>query len=266
MKVNICSHRKLLKSCHLDMYNYQIDPYIGCEHCCQYCYALNEAETDWEKEILIYRDITKQLVQELSSIEPLTKPIYFGMESDPYQPLESELTQTRKALELLAEKGYYVSILTKSGLIIRDIDLLTKMQGSSAGFSIAFQDEETRKLFEKNAPSNEERIESLKKLKESGIETYTLICPVMPFITDIENVIELVVPFSDTIWIYKLHMESEKDKNWLNIKSILDQHFPRLTEQYREIAFSSNHHYWKGIRHRLEEIQIRKRLNLRIEI
>lgn len=264
MKVNICSHRKLLDPCHLEMYNYQIDPYIGCEHCCQYCYGLNEAETDWEKEILIYRDITEQLAQELSPIEPQT--IYFGMNSDPYQPLERNLTQTRKVLELLAEKGFSVSILTKSGLITRDIDLLTKMQGSSAGFSIAFQDEETRKLFEKSAPSNKERIESLKILKESGIETYTLICPVMPFITDIETVIELVAPYSDTIWIYKLHMKSEKDKNWINVKPILDQHFPGLTEQYREIAFSDDHPYWEGIRRKLEEIQIKKRLNLKIEI
>ena len=264
MKVSICSLRKLLSPCHLEMYNYQIDPYIGCEHCCQYCYELNEAETDWEKEILIYRDITEQLSQELSSIEPQT--ICFGMNSDSYQPLERNLTQTRKVLELLAEKGFSVSILTKSGLITRDIGLLTKMQGSSAGFSIAFQDEETRKLFEKNAPSNKERIESLKRLKESGIETYTFICPIMPFITDIETVIEMVAPYSDTIWVYKLYMKSEKDKNWIKTRSILDQHFPELTEHYREIAFSGNHSYWKGIRRKLEEIQIKKRLNLRIDL
>ena len=121
-------------------------------------------------------------------------------------------------------------------------------------------------MFEKNAPSNKIRIEALKKLKNSGIETYTLICPVMPFITDIESVIEQVAPYSDTIWVYKLNMESENDKNWLNVKSILDQHFPKLTEQYQKIAFSRDHPFWRGIRQKLKEIQKKKCLNLRIEL
>jgi hypothetical protein len=61
-------------------------------------------------------------------------------------------------------------------------------------------------------------------------------------------------------------MKSEKDKNWINVKPILDQHFPGLTEQYWEIAFLDDHPYWEGIRQKLEEIQIKKRLNLKIEI
>jgi len=264
MKVSKCSLRKILNPCILEAHNYQVDPYIGCEHFCSYCYSLNKAETDWEKEILIHEDIVGQLTREMNSLEP--QSIYMGMNSDPYQPCEKTFKQTRNVLELFAEKGYSVSILTKSGLVTRDIDLLRKMPNSSVGISIAFQEERTRQLFEKNAPSNRVRIEALKKLKNSGIATYTLICPVMLFITNLESVIEQVEPYSDTIWVYRLNMESEKDKNWLNVKSILDQHFPELTEQYQKIAFSRDHLFWKGIRQKLKNIQKKKGLNLRIKI
>ena len=264
MKISKCSPRQILNPCLLEGHNYQVDPYIGCEHLCSYCYALNKAETDWEKEILIHEDIIGQLTLEMNSLEP--QSIYMGMNSDPYQPSERTFKQTRKVLELFAEKGFSVCILTKSGLVTRDIDLFRKMPNSSVGVSIAFQEERTRQMFEKNASSNKVRIEALKKLKNSGIATYTLICPVMPFITNLESVIEQVAPYSDTIWVYRLHIELENDKNWLNVKSVLDQHFPELTDLYRKIAFSRDHPFWKGIRQKLKEIQKKKCLNLRIRI
>ncbi len=264
MKVSKCSPRKILNPCILEAHNYQVDPYIGCEHYCSYCYALNKAETDWEKEILIHEDIIGQLYQEMNSLEP--QSIYMGMNSDPYQPSEKTFKQTRKVLELLAERGFSVCILTKSGLVTRDIDLLRKMPDSSVGVSITFQEERTRQMFEKNAPSNRVRIEALKELKNSGIATYTLICPVMPFITNLESVIEQVAPFSDTIWVYRLNMESEETANWQSLQSILNKHFPELTEQYQKIAFSRNHPFWKEIRQKLKEIQKKKCLNLRIRI
>jgi len=159
-----------------------------------------------------------------------------------------------------------VCLLTKSGLVTRDIDLLSEMPGSSVGISIAFQEESIRKLFEKNTPPNAERIAALEKLKNAGIETYTMISPVMPFITDVKSLTEHVSPFSDTIWIYRLQMDSEEDANWRNVQSILNQHFPELTEKYREIAFQEGHPYWGQIRRDLEEMQKKKQLNLRIEL
>jgi DNA repair photolyase len=246
------------------MFNYQVDPYIGCEHVCHYCYALNNAQTDWEKEILLHEGLIERLPQELSKLEPQT--IYIGMDTDPYQPSERTLKQTKRILELLAERDFSVCILTKSGMVTRDIDLLAGMPGSSVGVSIAFQNEQTRQLLEKNAPPNKERLESLIELKNAGIETYTLISPVMPFITNVESLIDYVAPYSDTIWIYRFHLESEDSTNWQNVQSILDLHFPELTEQYRKIAFSADHPYWLELRHDLERIQNKKHINLRIEL
>ncbi len=264
MRVRRCSSRQILQPCSLEMFAYQLDPYIGCEHHCYYCYTLNQTEIDSAEEILMHHDIADQLSHELSALEPQT--IYIGMNTDPYQPSEAIYQQTRQALELLAQQNFSVCILTKSDLVARDIDLLASMTGSSVGISIAFQDDHIRRLFEANAPPNERRIEALKKLKDAGLETYTLISPVMPFITDVESLIEMTAPYADTIWIYSLSIEGEGDRNWQNVRGILEHHFPEVTGQYRQIAFSSDHPYWAELQRKLEKIQLERRLNLRIKL
>ena len=264
MKVRQLSGKKILQPCSLEWYKYQIDPYIGCEHHCNYCYTLNQNDIEKTKEILTYKDITGQLIEELSGLKPQT--VYMGMNTDPYQPCEEIYQQTRKVLELLSYRKFSVCMLTKSDLICRDIDLVKSMPGSSTGVSIAFQKESVRQLFEANAPSNRRRIKALKRLKESGIETYVLINPVMPFITDVEALIEKVSPYTGTIWIYGLRMESKKDKNWKNIKSILEKNFPDLLEKYKDIAFKENHPYWLELRQQLKSLQREKKLNLEIRV
>jgi DNA repair photolyase len=151
--------------------------------------------------------------------------IYSGMNTDPYQPVEEKRRHTRQALGLLVESGFSACILTKSDLVVRDIDLLQNMADCSVGFSIAFPDEEVRRLFEPYAPTNHRRIAALKVLKEAGIETYVLICPVMPYITDLEALIDIVAPVVDTIWVYALRMRSKNDRNWQNLLSMLSKDF-----------------------------------------
>jgi DNA repair photolyase len=264
MRVRSRSHRPILQPCSLEGYVYQLDPYIGCEHHCAYCYALNQAETDWREEIQVYHDLVSQLDRELSALEP--QAVYIGWNSDAYQPCEEIYRQTRQALELLAQKGFSVCILTKSDLVTRDVDLLAGMPGSSVGVSIAFQDDQVRRLFEANTPPNARRIAALERLKEAGIETYALVCPVMPFITDVRALIEAVAPFADTMWIYPLEMAAEGDRNWQNVQRVLDRHFPGMTEEYRQVAFSTAHPYWAELRQELERLQLESQLNLRIEI
>jgi DNA repair photolyase len=264
VRVGLCSPRQVLEPCELEGFHCQVDPYIGCEHHCYYCYALNQAETCWEEETLIHQNIAGTLSRELSLLEP--QAIYIGWNTDPYQPSEAIHQQTRQVLELLAQRDFSVCILTKSDLVVRDIGLLAKMKDSSVGISIAFQDDDVRRLFEAHAPPNEGRIEALKRLKDAGIETYTLICPVVPFVTEVEPLIELVAPYADTIWFYGLSMEDERGRNWQNVKAILDHHFPEMTEQCRQIAFSADHPYWTELRARLEQIQLDRGLNLRIEL
>jgi DNA repair photolyase len=264
VKVSLCQNRPILQACSLEMFAHQCDPYLGCEHRCSYCYALNQAETDWSREIQVHRDFAARLRAELFPLNPQT--IYFGMNTDPYQPVEEKRRHTRQALELLVEFGFSACLLTKSDLVLRDIDLLQNMTDCSVGFSLAFEDEENRRPFEPYAPSNQMRIAALKVLKEAGVETYVLICPVMPYITDVETLIDIVAPVADTIWVYALRMRSESDRNWQNLLNVLSDDFPELTEQYRQIAFMRDHPYWLELSGKLEEIRSKRGLNLRIEL
>jgi DNA repair photolyase len=258
------SERAILQPCALEGHTHQLDPYIGCEHRCSYCYALNDAETDWAEEILIHPNLVERLRCELRGLEP--QSIYIGWRCDPYQPAERDCLQTRQILEVLADRGFSVCLLTKSDLVVRDIGLFEKMAGSSVGFSLAFQEERVRRQFEVAAPPNDRRVEALRELKEAGIATYVLICPVMPFLTDADSLIAMVASHADAIWIYALHMETEKDQNWKNVHGILEKNHPRMSERYRQIAFAADHPYWAELRQQLEELQRERELPLRIEL
>lgn len=264
MKVSICSHRPVLEPCSLEGHAFQVDPYVGCQHHCYYCYALSQAETDWDREVQIHHDLVGQLRDKLSGLEP--QSVYIGWNSDAYQPSEAEYQQTRKLLEMLAVRGFSVSLLTKSDLVIRDIDLFQEMPEASVGISMAFQDEHTRRLFEANSPSNRRRIQALKRLREAGVRTYTLICPVLPFITDVGELIDQVAPYADTIWVYALTIDGEEKPNWQNLQGILGRHYPGLQEEYREITFRPEHPYWARLRRELEVLKQEKGLKLRIEL
>ena len=184
MKISTCSYRPILVPCSLENHDFQVDPYVGCEHNCHYCYVLNQAETDWTKEIQIHENIQIQLNEELQDIP--SQKIYMGYYSDPYQSIEGEYLQTRKVLELLLEKGFSAGILTKSDLVVRDKDLLKEMNDASVSVSVAFTNNDVRQQFEANTKDTEARIEALRILKDSGIKTSALLCPVIPFITEVK--------------------------------------------------------------------------------
>ncbi len=264
MKLTTCSYRPILVPCSLKNLDYQVDPYIGCEHYCYYCYALNQAETDWTKEILIYKDIAGQLSRELEKISPQT--IYMGYYTDPYQPYEVEYRQTRKVLELFLEKGFSASILTKSDLVIRDMDLLKEMSSASVSVSVAFNDNRIRQQFEANTMDTEARIEALCKLREAGIRTSALICPVIPYVTDVIPLIDMLVPHTEAIWIYGLSFEGYSDPNWQNVQGILNSHFLHLKEKIETVIFSEDHLYWIQLRQDLLELAKDRQLNLRIHL
>ncbi|MCP3874725.1 MAG: radical SAM protein [Desulfobacteraceae bacterium] len=264
MKVSVCSNRPILSPCGLKDIKYQVDTYVGCEHYCYYCYALAQAETDWSKKILIHNDIVDHLSKALDKIPPQT--IYMGYHTDPYQPCESEYLQTRKVLELFFKKGFSASILTKSDLIIRDIDILKEMNDAAVSVSVAFNDNQTRRLFEANTMDTDKRIEALHQLKEAGVRTGALLCPIIPHITDAIQLIDILEPYADVIWVYGLNINDRSDQNWLTIQKILNSQFPDLIEQIESVIFSKNHSYWANLRENLEILKKDQKLNLNIHI
>ncbi|MGD9402228.1 MAG: radical SAM protein [bacterium] len=240
---------KVIEPCGLDLFDFQIDPYSGCAHQCAYCYTQNDAPLDWENEVGVVPGLEEKLRAELGSIAPGT--IYMGMNTDPYQPAEKDFRQTRLVLEVLEEAGFSVCVLTKSDLVERDADVIKRMQGSSVGFSVAFTDEDARRAFEKNTISLEARLAALEKLYEMGIETYGLIDPVIPGLTDVDALLDLLAPCVDTVWVYALHMASREDPNWRATWDVLMRRFPEAFDAVERAALDKNDDYWAGLRESL---------------
>ncbi len=264
MNIFTCSPRPVLETCGLQNFNYQVDPYIGCAHYCRYCYALNQAQTDWTAEIGIHRDIAGQLAGELAQISP--QKIYLGYHTDPYQPCEAQSGQTRTVLKVCLAKGFSVSILTKSALVVRDLELLRALPDAAVSVSVAFNDNRIRRQFEANTIDTEARIDALRRLKQAGITTNALICPVIPHISEVRPLIDMLAPHADKIWIYRLSIQNQADQNWLNVARILNTHFADQQTAIEQILFTTEHSYWRNLRQDLQQLQKDRQLNLDIHL
>ncbi|MCG8638906.1 MAG: hypothetical protein MI862_04185 [Desulfobacterales bacterium] len=264
MKIRICTDRSVLNPCPLEKFNFQVDPYVGCSHYCSYCYGLSRAETDWSAEIQYHKDLPERLKGHLSTIRPQT--IYLGWETDPYQPCEVIYRQTRQVLEVLLEMGFSASILTKSDLFIRDLDLLKAMEGSAVSISLAFNESFTRQLFEADTVDNTKRVAALIRAKEAGIRTSAMICPVIPFMTNPIPLVEMVGPHTNLIWVYGLSAKNHSDRGWRNVRNILSRHFPGLEEKVEDVIFSNEHTYWIRIREKLIKAGETRDLNLKVRL
>ncbi|QJB56834.1 radical SAM protein [Pseudodesulfovibrio sp. zrk46] len=249
MQITAHDSKTILTPCTLKGHEYQIDPYIGCAHLCHYCYALNDAKTDWAKEIMVHADLEGVLSEELKGLSP--QSVYMGWKTDPYQPCEAELRQTRKTLEMLAARGLSASILTKSDLILRDLDILQTMESASVSFSLAFEDDSVRDLFEGGTMSTEARMHALRECKKAGLRTSAMICPVIPYITSPLPLIESVKDSVDKVWVYGLSILNESDLNWQNTSRIIQKNYPQQYETVKAAVFDREHHYWAQLRKKL---------------
>jgi DNA repair photolyase len=119
-------------------------------------------------------------------------------------------------------------------------------------------------MFENKASSNDKKTLALRKLHKAGIETYALISPIMPFLTDTDKIIDVIKDCTHTIWLYRLDVNSENSVNWQNIRMILQKNMPEILNEFKEISFSSNHPHWNSLRQKLRNRMGDENLNLEI--
>jgi len=166
------------------------------------------------------------------------KIIYIGTVTDPYQPLERKYKLTRKTLEVLVKYQNPIEILTKSNLVLRDIDLLKKFKNLEVNFTINTLDEKWRKLVEPYSSSIKERLDAAKKLSKEGIKTIAMMGPYWPFFTEPEK---LFKEFKQAGISY-LFTESFNmtGGNWSGVDKVLKKHYPELLPKMREIMLNKN--------------------------
>ena len=173
-----------------------INPYRGCEHGCIYCFARPthayhglSPGLDFETKLFAKPDGPKLLRDELSNPRYKVRTIAIGTNMDAYQPIERQLRLTRSILRVLAEFNHPVSLLTKSNLIMRDIDILAPMAEKNQTrcmISITTQDRGLARAMEPRCPTPEKRFEALEKLANSGIRTGIMLGPMIPGLNDSE--------------------------------------------------------------------------------
>ncbi|MBI3223360.1 MAG: PA0069 family radical SAM protein [Nitrosomonadales bacterium] len=183
-------------------FNQSLNAYRGCEHGCIYCYErpshgyLNLSPgLDFETKLFAKPDAAKLLRAELAKPSYRCLPIALGSNTDPYQPIEREWKITRQILEVLAECRHPLSIVTKSALVERDLDLLAQLARDDlvqVFISVTTLDAELARKLEPRASSPRRRLQAVQRLNEAGVPCGVMVAPVIPFLTDaeLENVLQ----------------------------------------------------------------------------
>jgi DNA repair photolyase len=165
------------------VYDYAINPYVGCQHACSYCYArfmkkFTGHKESWGDFVDVKINAPDLLRNEIKKKKKGT--VWISGVCDPYQPLEAKYELTRKCLEVLVRNNWPVTIQTRSPLVLRDMDLFRKSKNIEVGLSITSSNDDIRKVFEPNAPSIPDRLRTVESLHRNGIRTYVMIAPILP--------------------------------------------------------------------------------------
>ncbi|MHA1149234.1 MAG: radical SAM protein [Promethearchaeota archaeon] len=239
---------------------FTMNPYRGCEHACEYCdsrshkYHLHE---DPDQTIYVKVNAPVILQKELNKLGHATKTLLdFGVKSktikikqviamsgitDAYQPAEAKYKITRKCLRILKNYGIPVHIITKSDLVLRDLELLSEINDKSwacVSLTITTFDKKLVRLFEPRVPSPTKRLNTIKTLAENGINTGVMLCPTIPYILDTEKNMETIIKNAKSVGAHYVLSgagmtlrEGQKER----FLQLLKIHYPELIAKYESL-------------------------------
>lgn len=208
--------------------DYVINQYVGCSHNCSYCYARFMARWKGYGGWGTWLE-AKMNAPELVKGRQVKGQVFMSSVSDAYQSTEKDLELTRRILDNL-NKSTQLSILTKSNLVLRDMDLLKEFENVEVGFTINSFEGKKKELFEHNSPTNNERIETMKILKENGIKTFAFISPIIPGLIDIEEIIGQTKEIADYYWFEAINLRGAGKE----FTEILETNYPESLRLVRD--------------------------------
>lgn len=223
--------------------DFVINPYVGCMHGCIYCYArfmkrfTNHPEP-WGHFVDVKINASDLIPENTDKYKG--KSIMMSSVTDCYHPIEIKYKLTRKILEKLIPLEPELEILTKSDLVLRDIDLIKQFKKRQVTISLSFIDENIRKQLEPLASLVERRINALKELHRTGIRTGVFISPIFPEITDWQEIINRTKDFVSEYWFENLNPYFSVQPNIINF---LKRNKPELINKYQKIWLGKNN-YW----------------------
>lgn len=237
--------------------DYSLNCYTGCAHGCVYCYArfmqrFRPHPEPWGMFVDIKANAVEVLKRQLRRAVP--GAVFVSSACDGWQPIEAEYKLTRQCCDLLLEHGFRIEALTKSSLVLRDLDIFSG-RDVRIGVTITTLDERLKRLWEPNSSSIGERFGVISEAARARVETAIMFGPLLPYLSDNQESIDSMFQRAaesevDIIWIDALN---PRPKVWSSVAGLLQKKFPDLLERYRRILF--NHRiradYLSQLRHRI---------------
>ncbi len=240
--------KSVLSKSNLPVCEYSVNPYVGCTHGCQYCYAsFMKRFTGHAEPWGTFLDV--KVWPEIRNPQRYAgKELFIGSVTDPYLPQEEEYGRTRALLEQLQGSGAKLSIATKSDLILRDLDLIKTFPNARVSWSVNTLDEDFRSDMD-NAVSIERRLAAMEAFYRAGVRTTCFVSPIFPGITDVEAIVGRVKEQCNLIWLENLNLRG-------SYKTVIMEYIkatrPQLLPLYREIYNGGNRRYWELLDKKLE--------------
>jgi len=221
--------------------DYSLNCYTGCAHGCIYCYArfmqrFHPHPEPWGEFVDVKVNAVEVLERQLRRAKP--GDVFVSSACDGWQPLEAQRGLTCQCCELLLKHGFQVNVLTKSALVLRDLDLFSG-RSARVGVTVTTMDEHLRMLWEPRSSTVEKRFRVVEEAHHAGLETAIMFGPLLPFLSDSQSSIDSMFRRAadleiDVIWVDALN---PRPKVWPSVASLLRERFPDLHTHYRKILF-----------------------------
>jgi DNA repair photolyase len=266
MQIRLVQAKTILNPSKLSR-GYTLNPYLGCTHGCVYCYNQNfiqrlRPKDKWGRFMEVKVNAPDILEKEIKK-----KPrgsVFLSTVTDPYNPLESKYQLTRECLKMLIENKWPVSILTKSDLVLRDLDLFRQLPRKvEIGFTITTVGDKTAKIIEPGAPLPSQRIKALAALKAAGIGTYVFVAPVLPKLTNLPLLFSTLRNKTDEIWFDTLNTRAE---NWRGLRNIIVKHWPEYVALYEKLFFQEREKYQQNLKKEIRALSRVHKIPVKIYI
>jgi DNA repair photolyase len=238
--------------------DYSLNCYTGCAHACVYCYArfmqrFHPHDEPWGAFVDVKVNAVETLKRQLCRAEPGS--VFVSSACDGWQPIEAQWQLTRRCCQLLLEHGFELHVLTKSPLVLRDMDIFAG-HPVQVGVTVTTLDEGLKELWEPNTASVEERFRVIETARQAGLRTSVMFGPLLPFLSDSEAAIEGLFERAaalgiDQIWVDAMN---PRPRVWPAVAELLRREFPDLMETYRRMLFdrSSRAAYLDKLRGRID--------------
>jgi len=216
---------------------YNMNLYRGCQHQCVYCDSRSDCYRIEDFANIQVKINALDLLEGVLPRKRVRGTIGFGSMNDPYMPVEREYRLTRKSLEIISANEFPVHILTKSDLVLRDIDLLVEISNvyAAVSFTITTADDELAQKLEPGAPLPSQRFQAMGKLAKAGVLTGVTMMPILPFLEDSEENLLKIISFSKengATYIIPSFGVSLRPGSREYYYQKLDRHFPGIKEKY----------------------------------